>query len=109
MIPTSDLIFQNIEEWELIFIEYWFLKYQSEAIPEIRKNYKADRKELRLENCVLLPEHYPLLQFLAKDLNRSVIRLVSRNHLGFEDSIQFLNGRLVQYDLSHPPAVLKKA
>lgn len=102
MLLTSDLIFQNIEEWELSFIEYWFLKYESEVIPEIRKQYNQTLKELVLTNCMLLPEHYPLLQLLAKDLNRSTIQLVSRDDLGFEDTIRFVNGSLVRYELGNP-------
>ena len=102
MLLTSDLIFQNIEEWELAFVEYWFLRYDSEMVSEVRKQYNKTSKELILTNCVLLPEHYPLLQVLAKDLNRSIIQLISRDRLGFSDSIRFVNGSLVQYELSNP-------
>ena len=107
MFQTSDLMFQNIEEWELSFIEYWFLKYEPETLPEIRENYDSTKKQLMLKNCMLLPEHYPLLQSLAKDLNRSHIRLNSRTSYGFEDSIQFVNGVLTEDDFNHPSKVQK--
>lgn len=107
MLVTSDLIVQNIEDWELSFVEYWFLRYESEMVTEVRQQYDKVSKELVLTNCALLPEHYPLLQLLAKDLNRSTIQLVSRDRLGFKDSVRFVNGSLVQYELSNPVTLMK--
>ena len=99
MLSKSNLIVKNLEDWQLVFIEHWFVKYESEMNQEIRSNYDRNKRQLILKNCWLTPEHYPFLKNLAKDLDHSTIISITADASGYEDYIEFSNGELKTYEI----------